>query len=356
MTGVQTCALPISCTEDAIGVHYYGKIASAQRKLRNTTDSLVRPIKALDIFKNIDKYVEYILGTEADFKVRQNIADYYMFHGMEYEKAKEVLGAYIKDIVLQKNDINNWTTKMEVELLGTKKGLKYSKSVLCALSDVIFGDLSDETVRFIENADSGKLSQNREFLRKLANNNKIMRARFLSLNNPLLKSMTVEDALGGFIHSLKDKSLSGNSAVLLQELLQDKIADLGTLTAQNGERLLFKRLQNCQNILKAFASGMAFEKSFEIEPAIKYLREAGGLGFNSSNKVVAEISGKNITDFFASAAQSVRSRNKWLKLIYSLLGGTLVVSALTILFMGRKNNLNPHIYEKKDSSKGVLEQ
>ena len=44
---------------------------------------------------------------------------------MTYEEAKESFKAYFKDILLQKNDINNWTTKMEAELPNGKRGLKY---------------------------------------------------------------------------------------------------------------------------------------------------------------------------------------------------------------------------------------
>ena len=342
-----------SYMKDTIEAHYYGNIAGAQRKLRNTTDSLVRPIKALDLFKKIDSVVEYIIGNKDTFKARQNDPHYYMFHGMEYEDAVKAFKSYVKDVVLQKNDINNWTTKMETEFAGSKKGLKYSKAVLCSLADMINGDLHDETIRIIEGADPKNIVKNKEFLQKLANNNRIMRARFLSLHNPLLKFMTENEPVGNLIAQLKNQQTKDNAAKILKELLQDKMADLGTLTGPNGQRLTFDRLKECLKILNDFAKGNAFNPRYEPDKALNYLREAGSFAFNTSNKAVSEMSGKNITDFFATAAQNIRARNKWLKLIYGLLGGTLAISAITILCMGKKNNLNPHIYEKKELPQGV---
>lgn len=339
--------------KDAVEVHYYGNVAAAQRKLRNTTDSLVRPIKALDLFKHIDSVVEYIIGTKDVFDIRQTKPEYYMFHGMEYDDAIKAFKAYIKDIVLQKNDINSWTTKMEVELPGAKKGLKYSKAVLCSLADMINGDLHDDTIRIIEGADPQNLLKNKEFIEKLLNNNKIMRARFLSLHNPLLKFMTENTSFGKLIEELKDPRTKDNSVKILKELLQDKIADLGTLTKANNYRLTYGDLKEYFNILDDFAKGTAFNPGYKLQENINKLKGLGAFSFNTSNKAVSEMSGKNITDFFASAAQNIRARNKWAKLIYGLLGGTLAVSAIAILCMGKKNNLNPHIYEKKEIPQGV---
>ncbi len=335
--------------KDTMTTYYYSKIAGVQRKYRNTVDSLVRPIKALEVFKNIDSIADYILGgTEKLFNERKAKMDYYMFHDMDYAEARDAIKAYVKDIVLQKNDINNWTTKMEVELLNSKKGLKYSKPVLCSLADMILGDLNPETIKILEGTNSEKLLENKKFIEKLHLNNKIMKARFLSIHNPLLPYMTENEALGGLIEQLRHDSTRESASKILIEMVQDKLSDIGTLTAQDNQRLTYDKIRNLHNIINDFKSGRALSGNYNIDDAIKCLKEQGALRFNTSNKAISEMSGKNITDFLSSAAQSVRARNQWTRLVYSLLGGTLALSAITIGFMGKKNNFNKHIYEKKE--------
>ena len=65
--------------------------------------------------------------------------------------------------------------------------------------------------RIIEGADPQNLLKNKEFIEKLLNNNKIMRARFLSLHNPLLKFMTENTSFGKLIEELKDPRTKDNS-------------------------------------------------------------------------------------------------------------------------------------------------
>ena len=112
-------------------------------------------------------------------------------------------------------------------------------------------------------------------------------------------------------------------------------------------------LQNYKKLLHDFASGRAFDAGYNMNGAINCLKEASCFGFLTANKAVAEASGKNVTEFLASAAQNVRSRNKWLKLVYGLLTGTVAVSAYTIAMMGKNNNLNKEITNKQ-SSQGAL--
>ena len=78
---------------------------------------------------------------------------------------------------------------------------------------------------------------------------------------------------------------------------------------------------------------------------------AKDLDFHYSNKAISQRSGKNVTDFFVNAAQEVRSRNKWTKLVYGLLGGTLALSAVTIALMGKQNHFNKYKYEYKTPPK-----
>ena len=50
---------------DSVTAFYRSCIMDIQNKFRNTVDSFVRPIKALDTFKNIEQTVEDILGRTA---------------------------------------------------------------------------------------------------------------------------------------------------------------------------------------------------------------------------------------------------------------------------------------------------
>lgn len=340
--------------EDALHVQYLNRVAAVQRKLRNTIDSFIRPIKALDSFRHIDSITEYVLGNAAQFEQRKNVADYYMFKNMTYEEAKKSFRAYFKDIVLQKNDINDWTTKMEVELPNARRGLKYSKAVLCSLADQVFGNLHDDTINIIKGNNPEVLIENENFVNKIHTNNQVMKARFLRIKNPLIYFMTETGNFGGLIEQLRNKETAFEAAKALSELLQDRLADVGSSVSVGSNRLTIEKIKNYQNILNAFKDGSAFRNGYNLNSAINCLKEDGAFQFNSSMRAISEMTGKNITDFFAQAAQSVRSRNKWTKLVYSLLGGSLAVSALTIALMGKKNHFNKDIYEIKETSQGKV--
>ena len=83
----------------------------------------------------------------------------------------------------------------------------------------------------------------------------------------------------------------------------------------------------------------------------KLLNEA--LNFETANKSISELSGKNVTDFFINAAQNYRSRNKWTKLAYGLLVGTTVITAIAIANIGKTNRFNKDKYLRKNKTQGV---
>lgn len=345
--------------QDSIATYYMNKIAAQKRKLRNTIDSFVRPIKALDVFKHIDELAKTVIGDETTFKNRmKNDWHYQMFDGMSYTTAEASVKKYLKDILLQKNDINNWTTKMEAELPLAKRGLKNSLPVLCSVADQIFGELHSDTADII--ARNG--SENAQaFIRKININNWIMKAKFLRLDYKLAEKgsadnnyMSQKNAFGGYLENLKNPAKSWEAQRFLSEILEDRIADIGENVAPGNQRLSLEKLQNYKKILNDFVNGGINDSKYNLDDAIKCLKESSCFEFRSSNKSVAEVSGKNITDLLSSAAQNVRSRNKWLKLVYGLLIGTTAVSAFTIAKMGKKNNLNKDIYEYKTLSQGAL--
>ena len=345
--------------KDTITTYYLRKISAVQRKFRNTVDSFVRPIKALDVFKNIDNLAERIVGDIGTFNFRrEHDWHYQMFEKMDASKAKAAMSRYLKDTVLTRNDINNWTTKMEAELpLGTR-GFKNSFSVLCSIAEQIFGELHPETAAAITGDNMDKIAENQALIRKINVNNWIMKARFLRIDYKLSERgkenyMRQDNALGGFIEDLKNCSKEQEAYKFLSEVLEDRIADLGENIADGKQRFTFDKLKNYKKLLRDFMSGRAFETGYNIDGAINCLKESSCFGFLTANKAIAEMSGKNVTEFLASAAQNVRSRNKWLKLVYGLLTGTIAVSAYTIAMMGKNNNLNKEITNKQ-SSQGAL--
>ena len=345
--------------QDSINTYYLNKVAAAQRKLRNTMDSFVRPIKALDVFKHADDLAKTVIGDKATFKNRmEKDWHYQMFKGMNHSRAKASVIKYLKDIVLQKNDINNWTTKMEAELPLAKRGLKNSMPVLCSVADQIFGELHPDTASIIT---AGNNEKAKAFVEKININNWIMKAKFLRLDYKLSEKghadnnyMSQKNAFGGYIENLRNPQKANEAHRFLSEILHERMADIGENIAPGSQRLTFEKLRNYQKILNDFINGATQSKDYNINDSINCLKESGCFQYKASNKSIAEISGKNITDFLSSAAQNVRSRNKWLKLVYGLLTGTIAVSVFTIAKMGKKNNLNKDIYEYKTSSQGAL--
>lgn len=310
--------------------HYQNAIFDIQNKLRNTIDSFVRPITALDSFKNIDKEVLKILGDSKDvFASKIKHIDYCMFKTMSYEEAKKSLTAYIKDIILDKNDINNWTTKCEHNLPGGGTGMKSSKSMVQKIIAVVNGRLSEGTESIV----------GLDFAKKCDANNQIMRSRFIRLENKLsiafsegINYMTDFEPLKMFTEEL----LSGNKKYLdvLEMLIDERKSELS-----------LKQITDLKRVRQAFRTGT--EEAFGHDNIRRIISE--NLHFYTKNKPMAQMSGKNVTDFIVNAAENYRSRNKWSKLVYGLLIGSVALSTVAIALMGRKNYFNKDIYEKKDA-------
>ena len=108
---------------------------------------------------------------------------YYPFENLDYETAKKSLTQYIKDIVVDKNDINNWTTKFEHNLPGSKKGMKWSLEMVKKIADIVNGRISEDTSTLVG-----------EKMSKICNiNNEIMKYRYLNLEYKLAKKFPYED-------------------------------------------------------------------------------------------------------------------------------------------------------------------
>lgn len=342
--------------KNILTVHYDARIKEIQRKYRNTVDSYVKPIKVLDLYKNIKHTVKSILcDNEEAYKnmIREDMAShrnaYYPFHKMSYEQAKKSLEAYIKDAILQKNDINNWTTKFETELLGGKRGMKYSLTLVQKMANAMFDDLSADTVAALagdlpEKASAQEIERFDALKRKAAAfaekinlNNSVMRSRFLRIENELTieypshnNYMTTRQWFTGLINEFFEGKTENYKKLL--GILEDRRSNLSA-----------KQYQDCMTILNNVRNNM-YKDASSRQCLINCLD-----GW-SSNRAIAQMTGKNVTDFFVSAAQEIRSRNKWTKLVYGLLSGTLALSAITIAFMGKKNYFNKDKYEKIDGA------
>ena len=108
---------------------------------------------------------------------------------------------------------------------------------------------------------------------------------------------------------------------------------------------------NCMNLLNTFKNNGHLAPDYKIDDAKKFVNAC--LDMNMSNRAISQISGKNITDYFINAAQETRARNKWTKLVYGLLGGTIAISALTIALMGKENHFNKYNYEYINTPEGA---
>ncbi len=324
-------------TKNELASHYRLRINEIQRKLKNTIDSYVRPIKALDLFKEIKNDVKHILDYNSLGAVRKNAdSDLYPLVKMNREQKLESLEAYIKDIILQKNDINSWTTKMETELPGARQGMKHSLEFVRSIANKVFGPLSGDTAAAINDA---------EFVKKCNVNNQIMRATYLRIENKLLSRYTTEK--NGFYHMIRELITSDNNREfkydMIRGAIEEKRLDFGESYYNRAKDLLNRIFYDYQ--------GKNIDKSEIIKNELNEL--AGALDFHYSNRNIAQISGKNVTDFFISAAQETRARNKWMRLVYGLLGGTLAVSALTIALMGKENHFNKYNYEYINTPEGA---
>ena len=299
----------------SVNRYYVGKISEVQRKIRNTNDSFIRPVKVLDLFKNIKASVSRIIApSKSDYEriIAEDKAShrnaFYPFHNKSYDEACKSMEAYLKDIALDKNDINDWTTKFEHEIPDGKRGINQSFELLNRLANEIFGDLSVETVTAMND---------KEFAAKCRSNNAIMRARFLKINNPLAEYMTENNPTFNILKDFCNKKKENYS--LLMNMLEERKNELSLAD-----------IEFCKTKLKEIWT--TINKGYVYEISDRELGEglAAKLNFGTSNKAISEMSGKGVVDFIIGAAQEVRSRNKWTKLVYGLLAGTGVVSALSI--------------------------
>ena len=321
--------------EDSIRMTYKSLIYDVQKKIRNTIDSFVRPIKALDTFKNIEKSVLNILGENVDaFNHNKTKPEYHMFSNMNYEEAKKSLTEYIKDIVLDKNDINNWTTKFEHDVPGAKRGLKNSLKLVKDVANVVNGDLAEDTAKIV----------GENFAQKCNINNTVMRYRFLNLEYRLAKDFSTGSCYMQVKHPAEN---------LVKDMCEQRLAKLPIFEALIDERkaeLTLEQISKLKEIRDTARKGFAYHVSDWTE---FYKTVMKSLDFGTSNKSISEMAGKNVTDFFVNAAQNVRSRNQWMKFAYGLLIGTTALSALFIANIGKKNYFNKDKYEYKNLPQGA---
>lgn len=329
-----------------LSIYYQNKIKSVKYKLRNTTDSFVKPIKALDIYRVIPKKVMDLFGhTEAEYKAKiladQAKWDYYPFHHKSYEDAKRIFTKYLKEITLEKNDINNWSTKFEAAMPGAKTGINHSKALVSFVSNTMFDELSPMTTRHIDP----------NFVKKIDQNNTVMRGRFAGLANRLWTEMTESRPLWSVVEDL---------------FVHRKVENYDTLMAVveelkgegDGGRLHDCKLK-LEAIKDAIKNGIHYPKA-ALDADIAAVADTLNFKvkntffdqYNLPTKNNAKLSGKNIVEFLRGAAEDTRSRNKWSKLVYGLLIGTTALSAIVISQIGKKNYFNKDIYEKK-TAQGV---
>ncbi len=329
---------------DGISDMYRVRIFDAQNKFRNTVDSFVRPMKILDTFKNLDQYVKNILGgSEEAFNslVKNDPANYHMFEGLKYEDALKSLKEYIKDIALDKNDINDWTTKFEHNVPGSKRGMKYSLPMVKNIANIVNGEFDKSSADIIKNAVNSAKKSGEDFVVKCNANNQIMKSRYLSLEYKLAKDFFKNNCymrdytpLAGLIDDILAKGKKEKLPVL-EEVLNEVKTELSLEDISIFKRIIGK--------IKGTIEPSQHPSLNEIQ------RIKENANMFTSNKSIAEMSGKGVTEFFKDAAQSVRSRNKWTKLVYGLLVGTVAFSTIVIATTGRKNYFNKDIYEKKDA-------
>lgn len=314
-------------TFNKLSTYYQTRIFEVQKKLRNTIDSLVRPIKALDTFRHIETSVIKILGKnveEYESKIKES--SYYMFENMDYETAKASLTKFLKDVALDKNDINNWTTKFEHNMPGGKRGLKYSLDMVKKVAGVVNGEIHSDTAEII----------GEQFAKKCNVNNTVIRYRFLNLEYKLASFMKESHPAYELVKEICEGKF--DKLYILEELINERKAELSLK-----EITLLKKLRDTarQKLKYNMSDSKHMDKIYDA------------LDFGTSNKSISELSGKNVTDFFINAAQNYRSRNKWTKLAYGLLAGTTALTAIAIANIGKTNRFNKDKYLLKDKTQGV---
>ena len=334
---------------DNIENQYTMNIRSVYQKLTNTIDSFTRPIKALDTFKDIENIADKILGSNVD-QFRENLKNkpvYYMFLtpnkenkpeaeflSQEYSRARTALKAYIKDIVLQKNDINDWSTKMEAILPGYKKGINHSKTMLWNIANEANGSISEDTVAAIMKECKAENEKNiiQRFIKIADKSTERMKFHFMGIHNKIWPHANETNINRGLVEKVFKQKDFGEAYEKVISLLKDRVHDLGR-----------KETFKCLQMVYDFKDKYKDAKNYNVDPAIDYI--VSKLNYSIANKPLAQRSGKNITDFVISASENACARNKWSKLAIGLLVGTGALTLGTIALMGRKNYFNKDQYE-----------
>lgn len=337
---------------EVIRKHYRARNADIQRKFRNTIDSFVKPIKALELYKDMPRIVKKLVAPTQviydemiAYDKASNINKFYPFHSLSYSKACDTMEKHLKDIILQKNDVNGWTTKLEHDFGNTKQGFNQTLEMVRRFSNVLFSDMNADTAGIIKDAD---------FVERCNINNTVLKARYMRIVNELSEAfkmvkndegklsrekynyMMDSNFFDGLITEFRFNSQNKKLYDRLLALADDRVSDLP-----------LSSVEKCKDILKQIKLNKPIPED-DIAFLYNNLKD-----FKSTSKSMCEMSGKNITDFFVQAAQDIRSRSKWTKLVYGLLIGTGVVSAVTIALIGKKNHFNKDIYEPLDTPQGA---
>ena len=330
----------------AVEKHFSRVARELQSKVKNTTNSFGKLIKALDSFRSIDKFVIQELGANVQefeklFDTQRGNDKFYTFKNFSYEEAKASFTKFLKRAFIENADINNWQTKFESALDGNPKGIKHSKELLMDLNAFMYGDLSESCSKLLPE----------ELSKKISANSYEMGFRFISMNNKLFRHVSgantnrawgyIENMLGKY-HNIPKMTANEKAEFTRQiEVVEHMIEarkfelDLGTI---NSMKEGIKKIKN--GLVKYDASFNPWDYK---ELFGKQLGEV-----RSANVILSEQTGKGITELTADAARNFRSRNKWMKLVWGLFGGTAAVSALVISQMGKKNYFNRDIYAKKE--------
>lgn len=346
------------------------------QKFNNTVDSFIKPIKALDLFKylqvqfedviledgtkltkiknpeQIHPMIKKLLGVDSKEFVkkirinkdnRDNII--YPFHqGFEkqgaYKKAVNALIGYIKDSAVQKNDINNWTTKSETNISGYPKCFKHSLGFLNELAKTIFGEVTPDTAQHISP----------ELLNKINIKNTEMYSRFMRIDNKLLDHANFKNNAPIFevvekFFNMTQADVTDANGNIIKTIEEEGKKILQLLETRKAELRDNKEFENAINAVKGYIDHLRKGAKYEDKNP-KFV--ANMINIRTANKNLGEMAGKNIVDLFADAGRNIRSRNKWLKTVWGIFGITAGISALFIANIGKRNFYNNEKYITKE--------
>lgn len=267
-------------------------------KVLDTKSSFVRPIKTLDIFSrdlkgDVNRIIE---GKFYDIKTDIKRDDFV-----------KNISNYVKNIVLTNNGVDNWTTKMEQVFEDIPKGVQDVR-LLDDIAELVFGKMSDATEKAINNKESTNKFSIHNFIKKF---------KFGKMSNVTEKAIDKQDLATKF----------------------------------NNHNLIMKfKLLNITNPIMPFMDknyGDYKKGNSYYNDAVKDLKVEANKYMGTPFKFLAQMTGKDVTDMFVSAAQQFKGYNKWLKTTGIIGGATLGISALAISQFGKKNSFNPDAYTYK---------